>query len=210
MIGLSGITVYRLANLLFNSEGDEEEENELFRIKIFKRGYKIYSILLVGILYPLFVAWTLLGTVWYIEDTNSKQSCFAEEDTMNWYFLTWIISFYAAAIIFTTIIIYAGILNYRNYVFERQFTSLLEQYEGEERPQMDFNINGLSPETIIRIPIQRVSENDGQCSVCLEVFKDIDKARLMPCGHKYHLLCIDKWLMQHTSCPLCKADFNHN
>ena len=124
--------------------------------------------------------------------------------------MTWIISFYAAAIIFTTTIAYGAIVNYRNHVFERQFESLLEQYEDDQRPAMEFNINGLSPDIIRRIPIKNVDENDGDCSVCLETFKTPEKARVMNCGHKYHLLCIDKWLMQHTSCPLCKADYNPN
>ena len=97
----------------------------------------------------------------------------------------------------TTIIVYAGILNYRNYLFERQFTRLLEQYDGDERPDMNFNINGLSPDIIARLPIEGVNENDGDCAVCLETFKIDIKARVMPCGHKYHLICIDKWLMQH-------------
>ena len=161
----------------------------------------------------MFIISTLLGTIWYIEDVNettSDKKCFSGENTMNWYFLTWIIAFYAASIIFTTAITYAGIVNYRNLIFEQQYESLLEQYDDNQRPEMDFNINGLSPDSIRQIPIQRVSESDGDCPVCLDTFKENEKARVMACGHKYHLLCIDKWLMQHNSCPLCKAEINPN
>lgn len=91
-------------------------------------------------------------------------------------------------------------------MLEQQFTSLLEQYDGTEAPDMRFGISGLSPEQIIKLPIETVNENDGTCSICLDTFKDQEKARVMPCSHKYHLLCIDKWLMQHSSCPLCKVE----
>jgi hypothetical protein len=91
-------------------------------------------------------------------------------------------------------------------MLEQQFTSLLEQYNGTEAPDMRFGISGLSPEQIIKLPIENVNENDGTCSICLDTFKDLEKARVMPCSHKYHLLCIDKWLMQHSSCPLCKVE----
>ena len=67
---------------------EEEDETEIIRINIFRRGYKAYSIILVGVLYPLFLMWIMLGTIWYIEDINSESECLSKEDTMNWYFLT--------------------------------------------------------------------------------------------------------------------------
>ena len=204
---LLGITIYRALVVLLIKQ-DEDEENDIVHINLFKRGFRTYTIISVGILYPLFVVWILLGTVWYIEVIYSQQACFSSDDTMNWYFLTWIISFYAAAIVISTAIAYSGIVYYRNYLFERQFSSLLEQYEDEERPEMEFTINGLSPDNIRSMPIRMASESDGKCAICLDTFADNMKARELTCRHKYHLICIDKWLMQHTCCPICKTDFN--
>ena len=28
--------------------------------------------------------------------------------------------------------------------------------------------------------------------------------RLPPCGHEFHLACIDLWLTAHTTCPMCR------
>jgi hypothetical protein len=43
------------------------------------------------------------------------------------------------------------------------------------------------------------------CSVCLDDIKSGDKLRKLPCGHSFHLPCIDAWLTERQStCPLCK------
>lgn len=45
------------------------------------------------------------------------------------------------------------------------------------------------------------------CPICLDEFTIGEVINELPCGHNYHILCIQPWL-QHRSpeCPLCKAD----
>lgn len=45
------------------------------------------------------------------------------------------------------------------------------------------------------------------CPICLDEFTTDEMINELPCGHNYHILCIQPWL-QHRSpeCPLCKAD----
>ncbi|KAE8702140.1 RING-H2 finger protein ATL74 [Hibiscus syriacus] len=44
------------------------------------------------------------------------------------------------------------------------------------------------------------------CAICLEEFKDGDSCKaLSKCKHLYHRSCIDQWLLQHRSCPLCRG-----
>ncbi|TVU31793.1 hypothetical protein EJB05_23494, partial [Eragrostis curvula] len=44
------------------------------------------------------------------------------------------------------------------------------------------------------------------CPVCLEPFADDDGVRVVPaCGHLYHTPCIDRWLDDHNSCPVCRC-----
>lgn len=43
------------------------------------------------------------------------------------------------------------------------------------------------------------------CSVCLGEYKTEDKLQKIPsCGHVFHLDCIDHWLSNHNTCPLCR------
>ncbi|KAJ0111022.1 hypothetical protein Patl1_02369 [Pistacia atlantica] len=41
-------------------------------------------------------------------------------------------------------------------------------------------------------------------AICLGEFAEGDEMRMLPqCGHGFHVVCIDKWLASHSSCPSC-------
>ncbi|KAL5200392.1 hypothetical protein ABZP36_021595 [Zizania latifolia] len=43
------------------------------------------------------------------------------------------------------------------------------------------------------------------CAICLSDFADGERIRLLPaCGHRFHVMCIDRWLVAHCSCPTCR------
>ncbi|RZC78480.1 hypothetical protein C5167_003101 [Papaver somniferum] len=44
------------------------------------------------------------------------------------------------------------------------------------------------------------------CSIYLENYDNTDTLRLLwNCGHLFHLKCVDPWLLQHPSCPICRT-----
>ncbi|PKA45788.1 Putative RING-H2 finger protein ATL71 [Apostasia shenzhenica] len=44
------------------------------------------------------------------------------------------------------------------------------------------------------------------CSICLADYNDSDELRRLPeCGHLFHVLCVDPWLRQHPTCPVCRT-----
>ncbi|KAJ4820365.1 RING/U-box superfamily protein [Rhynchospora pubera] len=51
-----------------------------------------------------------------------------------------------------------------------------------------------------------------ECAVCLSEFDDSDKIRLLlpGCCHAFHPECIDDWLKNHVTCPVCRSDLTHN
>ena len=69
---------------------------------------------------------------------------------------------------------------------------------------------GLAPENIAKFPLVAVAAGSGcegtDCAICLDHFKRRTKARMLPCGHKFHPLCIGKWFEAHVVCPLCRYD----
>ncbi|KAJ9175919.1 hypothetical protein P3X46_014419 [Hevea brasiliensis] len=47
---------------------------------------------------------------------------------------------------------------------------------------------------------------EGECCICLGIFEDGDKVKVLPqCHHCFHSECVDKWLIDRSSCPLCRA-----
>ncbi|XP_018409648.1 PREDICTED: E3 ubiquitin-protein ligase RNF149 [Nanorana parkeri] len=44
------------------------------------------------------------------------------------------------------------------------------------------------------------------CAVCIENYKPKDVVRILPCKHIFHRMCIDPWLLEHRTCPMCKLD----
>mmetsp|Transcript_10673 Transcript_10673/g.39504 ORF Transcript_10673/g.39504 Transcript_10673/m.39504 type:complete len:110 (+) Transcript_10673:769-1098(+) len=44
------------------------------------------------------------------------------------------------------------------------------------------------------------------CAVCLCDAEQGDCLRRLPCCHEFHAKCVDRWLVNHTTCPMCKHD----
>ncbi|CAA7036245.1 unnamed protein product [Microthlaspi erraticum] len=48
---------------------------------------------------------------------------------------------------------------------------------------------------------------EGECVICLEEWKPEETTvKEMPCKHRFHGGCIEKWLGLHGSCPVCRYE----
>ncbi|CAH8366454.1 unnamed protein product [Eruca vesicaria subsp. sativa] len=70
--------------------------------------------------------------------------------------------------------------------------------------------SGLDKTVIESLPLFRFSALKGSkqgldCSVCLSKFESVEILRLLPkCRHAFHIGCIDQWLEEHATCPMCR------
>lgn len=54
---------------------------------------------------------------------------------------------------------------------------------------------------------QEISDRDDICAVCLN---KMSKARITPCNHLFHPICLKQCLKNSFLCPLCKYNFREN
>ena len=47
---------------------------------------------------------------------------------------------------------------------------------------------------------EEIKNNNDVCSICLQ---DMKSAKITPCNHLYHEMCLRKWLNTKTDCPIC-------
>ncbi|CAN0837514.1 E3 ubiquitin-protein ligase SDIR1 [Linum grandiflorum] len=59
-------------------------------------------------------------------------------------------------------------------------------------------------ETCCEVGNVKVKEDELTCSVCLEQVDIGEVIRTLPCLHQFHVICIDPWLRQQGTCPVCK------
>ncbi len=44
------------------------------------------------------------------------------------------------------------------------------------------------------------------CTVCCDTINLGAKGMFMPCGHIYHPDCLNPWLKEHNTCPVCRFE----
>jgi E3 ubiquitin-protein ligase SDIR1 len=71
-------------------------------------------------------------------------------------------------------------------------------------PQLSTSLTGSGNEKKQADRTSKTLEDELTCSVCLEQVAVGDLLRSLPCLHQFHVNCIDPWLRQQGTCPICK------
>ncbi|CAD25565.2 putative protein with zinc finger domain [Encephalitozoon cuniculi GB-M1] len=63
-------------------------------------------------------------------------------------------------------------------------------------------------ESLKKSSIVRAVEADKgcECAICMSNFIKNQRLRVLPCDHRFHVGCVDKWLLGHSNkCPVCRT-----
>ena len=73
-------------------------------------------------------------------------------------------------------------------------------------------LNGGSLPTLTAELVEALVEARGgstgdSCAICLAPYESGDPLRVLRCGHRFHVECVDPWLRgsEQHSCPMCQA-----
>ncbi|KAJ8245441.1 hypothetical protein GJAV_G00270790 [Gymnothorax javanicus] len=70
--------------------------------------------------------------------------------------------------------------------------------------------SSLSRREIQRLPTKAFdpahSAGKTECQICCSSYAEGEQLRMLPCLHDYHVQCIDRWLKESSTCPICRVD----
>jgi Ring finger domain len=194
---------FKIAELILVQGYNDSLETVLFRAE-----YLLFTLIIVGFLYPMIILFLIVGTFWYAEAYDSSV-CLSEE--LKLYYMIWIIGFYCFAVGYTLYISYLAIYRYKNLELDIENGLLDIQYPEYQTIFFENTRDqprGLRNNEIERFGIEYVDcKDDLICSICLEKFFMGQKVRITSCNHRFHPDCIDKWLTLKGNCPNCLCKF---
>lgn len=77
------------------------------------------------------------------------------------------------------------------------------QYDHQITPKSSFD-GSVSDSGLDEKCVESVSNHT--CPICTEDFVHYQMLRVLPCGHQYHMKCIEDWLQRASSCPVWYVD----
>ncbi|XP_066505841.1 RING finger protein 148 [Hoplias malabaricus] len=108
---------------------------------------------------------------------------------------------------FTFFGITAIILGYFFYVIVKRL------YRNRQLRIQQRELKKVAERAIAKLQVRTLRRNDPEveadensCAVCIDSFKRGDIVTTLPCSHLFHKTCVEPWLLEHHTCPMCKYD----
>ncbi|XP_057804591.1 E3 ubiquitin-protein ligase SIS3 isoform X2 [Salvia miltiorrhiza] len=200
----------------------------------YKRFYGRIVVLsvLVLLLYPFLLTWTVIGTLWFTRSRNCLP-----EDGQKWGFLIWLLFSYCGLVCIACICMGKWLTRRQAHLLRAQQGIPVSEYgvlvdmvrvpdwaieaAGQEMRGMGQDAAMYHPglyltpaqreavEALIqelpKFRLKAVPTDCSECPICLEEFRVGNEVRGLPCAHNFHVECIDEWLRLNVKCPRCRC-----
>ncbi|PWA63873.1 hypothetical protein CTI12_AA348980 [Artemisia annua] len=102
--------------------------------------------------------------------------------------------------------------NLLNLIIERSYEDVLrleeeefvQAFTGLQEENNNIGASGSSRAKTLNKKIILLDKMEGDCSICLEEFKENETIGTLICRHEFHADCIETRLYQKNVCPLCR------
>nr|XP_003413770.2 E3 ubiquitin-protein ligase RNF149 [Loxodonta africana] len=92
------------------------------------------------------------------------------------------------------------------FYYIQRFLYTGSQFRSQSHRKETKKVIGQLPVHTVKRGEKGIDVDAENCAVCIENFKAKDVVRILPCKHIFHRTCIDPWLLDHRTCPMCKLD----
>ncbi|XP_040023820.2 RING finger protein 148 [Gasterosteus aculeatus] len=93
------------------------------------------------------------------------------------------------------------------------FISANRLYSLNAHRRADRRLKSEAKRAIGRLQVRKLKASDEEtasdshvCAVCIESYKAGDVVTVLTCDHIFHKACIEPWLLERRTCPMCKCD----
>lgn len=104
-------------------------------------------------------------------------------------------------------IVTAASIAYFVFISASRLGSLFRQRRSERRLKSE------AKKAISRLQVRTLKRGDEEigsdsytCAVCIESYKAGEVVTVLTCDHIFHKACIEPWLLERRTCPMCKCD----
>ncbi|XP_072321180.1 E3 ubiquitin-protein ligase RNF128a [Eucyclogobius newberryi] len=93
------------------------------------------------------------------------------------------------------------------------FISANRLYSLRRHKRAENRLKSEAKKAIRRLEVRTLKRGDEEttsevllCAVCIEAYKAGDVVTVLTCDHIFHKACIEPWLLERRTCPMCKCD----
>lgn len=93
------------------------------------------------------------------------------------------------------------------------FISANRLYNLRQHRRSERRLKSEAKKAIQRLQVRTLKRGDEEttsdillCAVCIEAYKPGEVVTVLTCDHIFHKACIEPWLLERRTCPMCKCD----